>query len=245
MKQSRFEPGNFIVVPNKHILRSMSANAKLVFLALCIYADDTGLCFPSRRTLAEDASVSLRTIDRALNELVDMGIISRTNQKDAKGALTSNIYQLHIVPSVNFEPQDAGGVAPHSRYPTATQTPPSDTQAHRTITKELNHTNSLSKDSGAEAPETFGNPVINEMIEIFEQGLEVKLKKVTQQRRAAWRLIRQLGEQKALAACRAAVAVKDQQYAPVISDILDLDQKLGKLILFYRKNQPKNVVASV
>jgi hypothetical protein len=57
--------------------RALSASAKVVGYALLGRMRDNTFCWPSQDKIAEDAAVSTRTVNRALNELVAAGLIIR------------------------------------------------------------------------------------------------------------------------------------------------------------------------
>lgn len=69
-----------------------SANQKLVLLAMCEFADSTGLCWPSLPTLARMSGLHRATVFRALDELVTAGLVMR-----ATGRGKSNTYRLQLV----------------------------------------------------------------------------------------------------------------------------------------------------
>ncbi len=91
----RFVKGDFITVPNKNALKSISPNAQALFMWICVYADEEGLCYPSRSTLAVNLNSSVRTVDTYLKELEDNGFISKTKRFN-KREQQSNLYQILI-----------------------------------------------------------------------------------------------------------------------------------------------------
>lgn len=62
------------------------------------------------------------------------------------------------------------------------------------------------------------------------------------QRSAVERLLKKLGEEKALKSAEAAVAIYGKQYAPTITTPLQLENKISELVAFYKKNQNQNLV---
>jgi len=67
----------------------ISANAKLILLNLCRRANKTGSSFPSRKKIASDCSMSVRTVDKFIMEIESNKKIMK-NKKTGK----SNTYQL-------------------------------------------------------------------------------------------------------------------------------------------------------
>lgn len=63
------------------------------------------------------------------------------------------------------------------------------------------------------------------------------------QRLAAERLIKKLGEEKAIKSSEAAIAVHGQKFAPTITTPIQLENKLSELIAFYKKNQTNQIIS--
>lgn len=74
-----FDKGTFILVPDKEALRGRPPLEQLV----AIWIGDYGLtdAFPSRKTIAEDCGVSVKSVDRAIAKLEQDGIISKGRVK--------------------------------------------------------------------------------------------------------------------------------------------------------------------
>lgn len=52
-----------------------------VYLVLVMYRNnEDNTCFPSNETIAENSGMSLRTVTRALSDLVELGVIRRQPQ---------------------------------------------------------------------------------------------------------------------------------------------------------------------
>jgi hypothetical protein len=96
---SKFKKGTFAIVPNKEYLDELSTNAQCLWLWLCIYADENGECFPSRKLLARNTKRSVRAIDYALDELEEKKWVKRVvrYQKKDKMEQTTNLYQLYLL----------------------------------------------------------------------------------------------------------------------------------------------------
>lgn len=74
---------------------NLTPRAKLVYMNLKDRADKENKCFPSLKRIASDTSLSKRTVQRALDDLVSAGFISKQsrNREFDKGE-TSNFYFL-------------------------------------------------------------------------------------------------------------------------------------------------------
>lgn len=100
----KYQKGTFIIVPNKEALRGMNVHMQAVFLWLCSYADENGVCFPSRKRLAKDIKCSLRTIDWTIHRLQAANLIESIKRKDPNnpGKNLTNLYQI-MIPGVDGE----------------------------------------------------------------------------------------------------------------------------------------------
>lgn len=89
------DSAGFGIVP-RHLRRRLTSNEIAVYVALSWRVDEHGNCWPSHRTLAEDAGMSERTAQRTLVTLVDKGVISKRPQFTAEGDRKANLYHLNI-----------------------------------------------------------------------------------------------------------------------------------------------------
>lgn len=99
MKRDRFSDiGPYTIVPEWIIESGVSDGAVVLFVALGLRANREGTCFPSRKFLADQLSVSEDTIDRRIKELVEAEAIqveprySKKNEHER----TSNLYRLRF-----------------------------------------------------------------------------------------------------------------------------------------------------
>lgn len=85
-----FDKGTFILVPDKEALRGRPPLEQLV----AIWIGDYGLtdAFPSRKTIARDCGVSVKSVDRAIAKLEQDGILIKRKRKNSNGGDTSNSY---------------------------------------------------------------------------------------------------------------------------------------------------------
>jgi len=84
----------FAIVPEWVLMADVSANAVRLYAVLNRYANSQGRAWPSRRTLAEALRISASTIDRAKDELVDIGALTVESRTTPAGDYTSNLYIL-------------------------------------------------------------------------------------------------------------------------------------------------------
>lgn len=135
----KYRKGNFVTVPNKALLKGQLPSTQVVFLWLCSYADEEGVCFPSRARLADDAGITMRTVDSAIKQLEDLGLLFKTQRVVDNEKKTSE-YEI-------MEPEQVGSAT--IALPSATNTlPPPAMVAHRTVSTL---SNSIHLTSEAEA----------------------------------------------------------------------------------------------
>jgi hypothetical protein len=122
----------FSIVPEWVLDANISDRAVRVYAILARYADSETLqAFPSRETLAKRAHCHWRSIDRALDELIELGAVSKTHRRNGD-AYQSNIYTLRrVLPRVSppTDTSDQGVLTP--------QSPPTDTAGNLTRTTQL------------------------------------------------------------------------------------------------------------
>ena len=90
---------SFAVVPKWIHGAGLSDSAFRMYVILCGYADnETGEAFPSRTTLAKLMGKTTKTVDRALAELLEAGVITKKAQFLADGGdQTSNLYTVRRI----------------------------------------------------------------------------------------------------------------------------------------------------
>jgi hypothetical protein len=86
----------FAIVPEFVLYADISANAVRLFAVLNRFANSQMKAWPSRKTLAEAMKVSTATIDRAKDELVEIGALTVTARISDLGDPTSNLYTLSM-----------------------------------------------------------------------------------------------------------------------------------------------------
>lgn len=74
--------------------QDISEHAKLIYLNLCRRAKKSGISFPSHARIANDCSVSVPTVKRAIKELLEIGVIRFTSHKHIGKPNTYNINDI-------------------------------------------------------------------------------------------------------------------------------------------------------
>lgn len=120
----RYEKGSFVVIPNKQHLKGRQAGLQSIYFWLCEHANDDGISFPSRKTLANESGVSLRVIDKYLMILEEEKFLKKIVRKNGKENLT-NLYQILIknsnkVVAESDPPSSKSATTPSSKSATVT-----------------------------------------------------------------------------------------------------------------------------
>lgn len=89
--------------------RLCGINATGVYLSLCRHASKSQTCFPSKKLIAEELSISERSVYTALKKLEDWNIITIDNQgRKGDGSFKSKIYTLVSKKHWKSKPQANG-----------------------------------------------------------------------------------------------------------------------------------------
>lgn len=86
-------------------IKTGSATIKSVLLAVANYADEEGVCWPSQEQLAEDTELSRHSIMRALDQLEEMGLLSRERRHRGDGSRSSDLIMLDLSSTVQRSTQ--------------------------------------------------------------------------------------------------------------------------------------------
>ena len=90
----------FVVVPWWLLdLEQVGGFELAVYCAIARHADSDGEAHPSRSRIASMAGVNIKTVDRAVKVLTEVGAIEKRRRQDKAGDLTSNLYLVHELPT--------------------------------------------------------------------------------------------------------------------------------------------------
>lgn len=212
-------------------------NATGVYVSLCRHANKEQTCFPSKKLMAEELSISERSVYTALKQLEKYNIVNVEEQgRKNNGSFLNKLYTL-----INKrywkkkEPQANGAVGKKRHSPQANDDihrrhllPNKETHKRRKHIEKETHKAKL--ENFAELSNLFNlfskiNPTIN-------YGNKTE-------RNALKELIKKGGYNKMLEAVRYAIKIQGEKYAPVITTPLQLKNKLGSLIVYWKKNNNK------
>jgi predicted transcriptional regulator len=86
---------DFFMVANKIFELGLKPRDFIVFCCLLRHADAEKLsCFPSRRKIAAECQIDSKTVDTAIKNLCDLGLVRKVHRKRCDGSKTSNKYYL-------------------------------------------------------------------------------------------------------------------------------------------------------
>lgn len=74
--------------------KKLSSRAKIVYMNLQDRTNKDGICFPSLNRIASDTSLSKRTVQRAIDDLVKCGYLIKEKRVRENNGDTSNFYIL-------------------------------------------------------------------------------------------------------------------------------------------------------
>lgn len=211
--------------------------ATLVYMSLCRHADKDQFCFPSQKLMAEQHGVSEDTIKRGVRELRKWNIIELDQKKKSDGTWQNNAYVLLDKSVWKIKPNNRRAVStPDNRR--AVSTPPEGCEHpdRRAVAanKETHREGNTYKDT---CGEVAAGKEIAEIINSFREinpSYSVLFNQSTQ-RAAAERLSKKYGMQKVLNMVAFVERTNGQRYAPSITTPHQLEQKLGQLIVFARR----------
>ncbi|MBF8982598.1 helix-turn-helix domain-containing protein [Lutibacter sp. B2] len=75
----------------------LTKRATLVVFYLINRANKEMTCFPGVKTIAKECNMSTRTVQRALNDIVETGFLKKESRFHKQGGQRSNLYTLTIV----------------------------------------------------------------------------------------------------------------------------------------------------
>ncbi len=90
----------------------MTPMMQVLYFWICEHIDENGYCFPSRKTLAIEAGINIKSVDKYLPVLEAVGLITKITRKNETEYL-SNAYQVNILLAPNSGlPSPSQGATP-------------------------------------------------------------------------------------------------------------------------------------
>lgn len=226
----RYQKGSFVVVPNKQELKGRSSFFRSIYLAICDYTDEDGICYPSMAKIAKDSGCSVRMVQMTIKEMESQGFLEKTFRKNSEKPTQnlSNLYQLMII--------EEGGVV-HGMHQTGAQ---QDTGVVHGMHPEQNIvlTNPINNIDEKEKNKKFAD-----LMDQFKSvnPMHSRLFANKAQRAALQGLVDKFGMDEVRNMITAAAASFGQPFAPTITTPIELSNKLGALTAFLKKNTTSRV----
>lgn len=208
-----------------------------VYVSLCRHADnETQKCFPAQSTIAEELGIAERTVRKYLKFFEKYNLIAVEREKDCKTKKwLNNVYFLRdksewIKPQA---PVAYGATGNQQQEPQAT-----DDQSHRhQLPNKETHKTTRLKDKDVALNATGKD--INSLIDLFKgvnPNYEQLFNKLPQ-RSALERMVKKWGYEKMENGINLLPQIFGQRYAPTITTPVQLENKMGELINFIKKER--------
>ncbi|WP_153008353.1 helix-turn-helix domain-containing protein [Rhodococcus pyridinivorans] len=239
----RYSKGEFTQVPNKSARRGLPPAEQVVLMWLADHSDDSEQCYPTRKTLADECGLSVRSLDRALESLIERGLVVKSARFN-QGRQTSNMYEV-VIQSPPVVSVTSGGDKNDTPGATKTTRGRATKTTHRTQSRK-NSTQTTQNDAGASLatspanrthPEAeHGNADINDMFGYWERCVGYKLESNRQKNRyACSNLLKKHGRDTVERLVRGVAAANSDRYGPRIADFIALQSKYNELIAWGKK----------
>lgn len=221
-----------------------------IYLALCRHANASNTCFPGKDYLAKKLGISVRSVYKATQALVDNGIISVDKTRRTRGGkFTSIVYSL--VDKSEWKklenkmtPATVGTQCQRHQVPTKNNT---NTNTIHTNTNTVNRApgakqnpKALEKTTEEIAPNAQADRQLGEIAQIFKIFYESVNPTINfgnkTQRGAVEAMITRIGFEKTKRMAEYAVSIQGEKYAPTITTPYVLKEKMGELIIYFKKN---------
>lgn len=88
--------GNFFMLSNSIFKQGLKPREFIVYCCLVKHSDKNGICFPSRRLIAEECCIDKKTADTAIKNLEKAGLVTKQKRKRQDGSNTSSLYKVTL-----------------------------------------------------------------------------------------------------------------------------------------------------
>ncbi len=88
--------GNFFMLSNSIFKQGLKPREFIVYCCLVKHSDKNGVCFPSRRLIAEECRIDKKTVDAAIISLEKAGLVKKKKRRRQDGSNTSNAYTVKL-----------------------------------------------------------------------------------------------------------------------------------------------------
>ncbi len=88
--------GNFFMLSNSIFKQGLKPREFIVYCCLVKHSDKNGVCFPSRRLIAEECCIDKKTVDAAIISLEKAGLVKKKKRCRQDRSNTSNAYTVKL-----------------------------------------------------------------------------------------------------------------------------------------------------
>ena len=88
--------GNFFMLSNSIFKQGLKPREFIVYCCLVKHSDKNGICFPSRRLIAEECCIDKKTVDAAIISLEKAGLVKKKKRRRQDGSNTCNAYTVKL-----------------------------------------------------------------------------------------------------------------------------------------------------
>ncbi len=92
-----------IELMNKAFKANLPPASKLLLIALCDYANDDGICYPSLKTIQSKVNLGKTNITYILKSFELLNVIERSKRKRENGSYTSTIYTIKNIDNISYD----------------------------------------------------------------------------------------------------------------------------------------------
>jgi len=218
--------------------RIFGVSTTAVYSSLCRHAEFySQKAFPSERLIAEEHNISIRTVRRAIEKLKSANIVNIEKVRSSKGQWLNNTYFL--IDKLEWKkPEDIKDLWETRGQK---QQEPEDirdaTRGHHVSIKDNTLRRITHKKDNTLAKQSFAGKEINDLIDMFKE-VNPSYKRIYSnktQRAALERIVKDHGTEKIEWVLGILPQTNKEQFAPVITTPLQLEDKLGSLLAFYQK----------
>lgn len=216
-------------------------NATGVYFSMCRHANKQQTCFPSKKLIAKELAISERSVYTAIKKLEKWNIIKIERQGRKKnGSFKNLLYTLLDKKVWISKPSANGAVGNTDSQPSATgavdrrqQVPNKDTHINYTHIKETHIAGKPAKNE------------INQLLKYFYELNPVFNFGNKTQRKTISDIIKKFGYEKTEKIIQYAISIQGEKYAPIITTPIQLKNKLGNLLIFYKKQNGSGKVVEI
>lgn len=233
----------FTIAPNL-VLNHSTANDQALYYQMKRYAGEDGKCFATEKTLMRKLGIGKKAYDKSLAYLLEKGWITYIGMtggktRPIKTYSINNIWKLN---SEYYKKISAESTLFPKNEKDKSQKEKDKSQKQYKISAESNVEEEpvLSKNQEEEpvlAEQSSASTKLNDFLYMFKEvnPSYKQLFKNTTQRGALERMLAEHGEEKVRWLLEALPKVAGQRYAPTITTPLQLENKLGDLLVFIKK----------